>query len=154
MANLELTRESVPLVYASTLEDELEVSEGHVGEILSLDPGAFRPVVNVLVVPAEGASGGLRFEIRSQGRVMAASGTNWRSPQFAEVYVYAEPEARGRGWARSVASACTAELLAAGVRPLYVVGEGDDASRRLAADLGYRASGRREFDAAGARKGQ
>jgi len=139
----------VPLRYASTLEEELKLSEVHVGMILALDPARLQPIINVLVVPAQGASGGLRFEIRSQGRVMAASGTNWRSPDYAEIYVYSEPEARGRGWAESVASACTAALLAEGVQPLYVVAEGEVASSRLAVALGYRDTGGKEFIASG-----
>lgn len=145
---------SLPLRYASTLEAEVQLSEAHVGLVLSLDPGAFEPVLNVLVVSARGAGGAPRFEIRStEGRVMAASGTNWRSPHFAEVYVFSEPEVRRRGWARSVASACTQALLEAGVRPLYVVAEDDEASLGLAASLGYRDSGHREWIAAGAREG-
>lgn len=139
----------VPLLYASTLGEELELTGQRIGLILALDPPAFRPVVNVLVVQAPGASGGLRFEIRSQGRVMAAAGTNWRSPHWAEVYVYTEPEAQGRGWGKSVASACTAALLAEGVRPLYVVDESDTASKGLAESLGYSDTGRREYIAMG-----
>ncbi len=142
-----------PVLYASALAEDLDLSEERTGDILALDPAAFEPILNVLVVPAEGASGGLRFEIRVQGRVLAASGTNWRSPHFAEIYVYTEPEAQGRGWGKSVASACTAGLLAAGIRPLYVVGEGDKASRGLAVSLGYRDTGRREIIAAGVRRG-
>ena len=142
----------VPLRYAPTLEREVQLSEQRIGVTLALDARRFEPVVNVLVVPVEGASGGLRFEIRSQGRVMAASGTNWRSPRFAEIYVYVQPEARGRGWGRSVASALMAALLAEGVQPLYVVQEGDQLSSRLAASLGYEDTGAREFIASGVRK--
>lgn len=141
----------IPLRYAAVLTEMVELSEQQGVRVLALDRAAFEPAMNVLVVPVEGASGGLRFEIRSQGRVMAAAGTNWRSPQFAEVYVYAEPEARGRGWGKSVASACTAALLAEGVRPLYLVAEGDEVSSGLAAGLGYRDLGLRELSAAGAR---
>jgi GNAT superfamily N-acetyltransferase len=141
-----------PLGYVAVLEREVQLSEERVGVIQALDPLRFEPVVNVLVVPAEGASGGLRFEIRSQGRVMAAAGTNWRSPGFAEIYVYTEPEARGRGWGRSVVSALTAALLTEGVRPLYVVEEGDQASSKLAAALGYYDTGEREFSASGVRR--
>ncbi len=144
---------SLPLRYASTVEVELRLSEAHVGLVLSLDVAAFVPVLNVLVVRAQGANGALRFEIRSaEGQVMAAAGTNWRSPHFAEVYVFSQPEVRRRGYARSVASACTEALLEAGVRPLFVVAEGDEASLALAAGLGYRDSGHREWIAAGARE--
>lgn len=143
----------LPLLCASTLKEEVELTEEHIGRILALNPAGFEPVINVLVVPAQGATGGLRFEIRSQERVMAAAGTNWRSPHFAEIYVFTEPEARGRGWGKSVASACTAALLAEGVRPLYVVTEGDEVSSALAAELGYYDTGQRELIAAGVRWG-
>ena len=142
----------VPLWYASTLKEELELSEEHVELILALDRARFQPIVNVLVVSAPGADGGERFEIRSQGRVMAASGTNWRSPHFADIYVYTEPEVRERGWGRSVASACTAALLAQGVQPLYTVAEDNRPSRELAAALGYRDTGARQYFAAGLRR--
>ncbi len=139
----------VPLHYAGRLDDELALSERRVGTIMALDRARFAPVINVLVVSASGATGGLRFEIRSQGRVMAASGTNWESPHFAEIYVFREPEARGRRWGRSVASACTEALLERGVCPLYVAGEEDEASMRLALDLGYRDTGCKEYIATG-----
>ncbi len=146
-------RFSLPLRYASAVEEEVQVVEVSVGRILVLDAGAFRPLINVLVVPAGGADGALRFEIRSrEGRVLAAAGTNWRSPHFAEVYVYTEPEARGRGWGKSVTSACTQALLEQGVRPLYVAAEGDDISLELAAGLGYADSDHREWIAAGVRE--
>lgn len=141
----------VPLRYTPVIEREIEISERHVGAILALDPSRFEPVINVLVVPAPSVNGGLRFEIRSQDRVMAAAGTNWKSPDYAEIYVYREPEARGRGWGKSVAAACTAALLAEGVRPLYVVAEGDESSLRLARELGYRDTQRKELIATGAR---
>jgi ribosomal protein S18 acetylase RimI-like enzyme len=140
-----------PLRYTQVIEKEINVSERRIGAILALDLSRFEPIVNVLVVPAASANGGLRFEIRSQDRVMAAAGTNWKSPDYAEIYVYREPEARGRGWGKSVAAACTAALMAEGIRPLYVVAEGDESSLRLASELGYRDTERREFIATGAR---
>jgi len=146
-------RFSLPLRYVPVVEDVVRVSEVHVGTVLVLDPSAFQPVLNVLVTQGEAAGGGLRVEIRSQGRVVAAAGTNWRSPHFGEIYVYTEPQGRGRGWGKSVASACTEALLAQGVRPLYVVAEGDEVSLGLAASLGYRDTGHREWIAAGAREG-
>lgn len=142
----------VPPRYAAVIEREMDLTERRTGIILKLEPASFEPVLNVLVVPAPGADGGLRFEIRQGGRVMAAAGTNWRSPEWAEIYVYCEAEARGRGWGRAVVSACTAALLGEGVRPLYVAAEGDEASLRLAEGVGYRDTGQREFIAAGARR--
>jgi hypothetical protein len=140
-----------PVLYASTLREEMRVAEERVGLILAMDRAVFQPVINVLVMPAPGVAGALRYEIRSQDRVMAAAGTNWRSPRFAEIYVFTEPVAQGRGWGKSVASACTAALLEQGVQPLYVVAEGDQVSVGLAEGLGYRDSGRQEYIAMGAR---
>ena len=81
----------------------------------------------------------------SQGQIVAMSGTNWRSPEFAEVFVYVHPQGRGRGWGRSVVSACTALLLEERLRPLYIVDEGNDSSIRIAEALGYIDTGLREF---------
>jgi predicted GNAT family acetyltransferase len=114
-----------------------------------LDPGAFQPIVNVLVQPAMSADGTPRFEIQSQGEVVAMAGTNWRSPNFAEVYVYVHPRGRGRGWGKSVVSACSAHLLEERRRPLYAVAEGNESSRSIAEALGYVATTRVEFSAEG-----
>jgi len=54
--------------------------------------------------------------------VIAAASTNWRSPYFAEVGVWTQEGRRGRGLAKAVVSACTAELLKEGIKPLYILG--------------------------------
>ena len=58
-------------------------------------------------------------------------------PTFAEVFVYVHPRGRGRGWGKSVVSACTANLLEERLRPLYLVEEGNQASVHSAEGLGY-----------------
>lgn len=141
-----------PLRYTQVIKQQVAVTERRTGVVLELDRTRFMPVMNVLVVPSPAVGGGLRFEIRSGDRVMAASGTNWMSPDFAEIYVYREPEARGRAWGRSVASACTAALLQDGLRPLYVTEQDNTHSMRLANALGYRDTGRRELIATGVRR--
>jgi predicted GNAT family acetyltransferase len=114
----------------------------------------FVPLINVLVVQSARAEHPPRFEIQSGGKVMAAAGLNWRSPHFAEVYVYTEPEAKRRGWGQSVLSACTTALLQQGLIPIYMV-EGDNiASIRLAESLGYRDTGARHFICFGTLPGQ
>ncbi|MGC9336473.1 MAG: GNAT family N-acetyltransferase, partial [Anaerolineae bacterium] len=90
-----------------------------------------------------------RFQIQSQDQIMAMSGTNWRSPNFAEVFVYVHPRARGRGWGKSVVSACTSALLEARLRPLYMSEESNEASTRIAEGLGYEDTGLRHFVAEG-----
>ena len=66
-------------------------------------------------------------------------------PAFAEVFVYVHPKGRGRGWGKSVVSACTAGLLEERRRPLYMVREANQASIMLAEGLGYVDTGAREL---------
>lgn len=135
----------VPVALASAVRACLELSRSTLFQIYRLDPSRFQPVVNVLVQQVTAADGPSRFQIESQGQVMAMSGTNWRSPIFAEVFVYVHPRGRGRGWGRSVVSACTASLLEERLRPLYMVEEGNQASVHIAEGLGYVDTGLREF---------
>jgi GNAT superfamily N-acetyltransferase len=134
-----------PIELAGAVRAVLDVEQPGIHRILVLDPSRFEPIINVLVTSVPDARGQLRFQIESQGQPMAVAGTNWRSPFFAEVYVYTEPAARGRGWAKSVVSACTQHLLERRVRPLYVVRDDDTASVHLAQSLGYVDTGAREF---------
>ena len=135
----------VPVTLASAVRAHLELSRSALVHIYRLDPSRFQPVINVLVQPITAADSPPRFQIESQGQVMAMSGTNWRSPTFAEVFVYVHPRGRGRGWGRSVVSACTAALLEERLRPLYTVEEGNEASAHIAQGLGYVDTGQREF---------
>jgi hypothetical protein len=136
-----------PMTLAAAMQEHLETSHASTNRIFQLDVDRFRPIINVLVMPATGADGTLQFRIESQGQLVAMSGTNWRSPTFAEVFVYVHPSGRGRGWGRSVVSACTADLLAAHVRPLYMVQQDNEGSLRIAESLGYGDSGASEFAA-------
>jgi RimJ/RimL family protein N-acetyltransferase len=135
----------VPAEMASALRTQLEVSGATWPHIYRLDPARFQPVINVLVQQVTGADGSPRFQIVSQDQIVAMSGTNWRSPDFAEVFIYVHPQGRGRGWGRSVVSACTALLLEERLRPLYMVDEGNESSIRIAEALGYIDTGLREF---------
>jgi len=130
---------------APDLEALLTLARQSHNLIFGLSPARFQPVVNVLVQPVQTPDGGLCYQIKSQGQVVAMSGTNWRSPTFGEVFVYVHPKGRGRGWGRSVVSACTRALVEDGIQPLYAVQEGDTASIHLAEALGYTDSGVREF---------
>jgi FR47-like protein len=135
----------VPVALAAIVRSQVELSRSSLNRIYILDQAKFRPVINVLVQRVGAADGAPRFEIESQGEVMAMSGTNWRSPTFAEVFVYTHPRGRGRGWGHSVVSACTGALLEDKLRPLYIVDEGNEASIRIAEAVGYVDSGLREF---------
>ncbi len=137
----------VPMRLASYVRDHLEVSQPAWERIYQLDPSRFQPIINVLVQRVAGPDKAPRYQIESQGKVVAVSGTNWRSPAFAEVFVVVHPSGRGRGWGKSVVSACIDDLLAAKVRPLYSVQEGNSASIHLAEALGFVDTGRRQFTA-------
>ena len=109
--------------------------------IYALDPSKFVTVFNVLVQQKKAPDGTPRAEIHC--RRQAAAGVNWQSPGYAEIYVHTEPEARQRGWGRSVVAACTGRALAAGRIPIYLVEQGNDASIRLAEGVGYYDTGAR-----------
>jgi GNAT superfamily N-acetyltransferase len=134
-----------PMELAGAVRTFLDVEQSGIHRILMLDPSQFEPIINVLVTSVPDARGQLRFQIESQGQPMAVAGTNWHSPFFAEVYVYVEPAAQGRGWGKSVVSACTQHLLERGLRPLYAAKVDDPVSVRLAQSLGYVDTDAREF---------
>ena len=138
-----------PVTLASATRANLELARSALLTLYRLDPSRLQPIVNVLVQSVTGADGAPRFQIESQGKVVAMSGTNWRSPSFAEVFVYVHPSGRGRGWGKSVVSACTVALMEEGLKPLYLVEEDNRDSVRIAEGLGYVDSGIRLFAADG-----
>ncbi|MCA9973058.1 MAG: GNAT family N-acetyltransferase, partial [Anaerolineales bacterium] len=126
-------------------------SEEHLA-LYQLDPARFEPVVNVLVTQAEGPNGLPRFVIRSDtadGQVVAAASLNWQSPDFAEIGVMTLPGYRRQGWGRSVVAALVRYLLANGRMPLYAVSLANEASRSLAAQVGFVDTGSRAVLAEG-----
>jgi GNAT superfamily N-acetyltransferase len=127
----------------------VDVQQAAINHLYNLEPVRFRPVINVLVVAEEGMGGLPRFVIRSQEEVAAEAGLNWASPHFAEVFVHVAPDARGRGWGRSVLSACTTWAVRSARQPLYVVNEANAPSIALAEAVGYVDTGAREFSGAG-----
>ncbi len=135
----------VPVTLASAVREYLEISRSGLTCLYRLDPSRFQPIVNVLVQRVTGADGTPLFQIESQGQLVAMSGTNWRSPTFAEVFVYVHPSGRGRGWGKSVVSACTVALLEERLRPLYMVDEDNKVSVHVAEGLGYVDTGHRVF---------
>lgn len=139
----------VPVTLASAVRSRFQTSRTAMLHIYRLDPSSFQPVINVLVQRVTSADGAPRFQIESQGQVVAMAGTNWRSPTFAEIFVYVHPKGRGRGWGKSVVSACTAALTEEGLRPLYTVEEANEASIQIAKGLGYVDTGSRQFTAEG-----
>jgi RimJ/RimL family protein N-acetyltransferase len=140
---------TVPVTLAPVLREQMQFNRSSLNRIYILNPSRFQPIVNVLVQRVTGADEAPRFQIESQGQLVAMSGTNWRSPTFAEVFVYVQPTGRGRGWGKSVVAACTAALLEERLRPLYLVEEGNEASIRIAEGLGYVDTDARELSGEG-----
>jgi len=138
-----------PLALASVVRDHMDLQKSGLNRIYTLDPSRYQPVINVLVQRVTSPEGVARFQIESQGQLVAMSGTNWRSLSFAEVFVYVHPRSRGRGWGKSVVSACTGALLEERLRPLYMVEKGNEASIHIAESLGYVDTDLREFSAEG-----
>jgi len=135
----------VPPLLAPAVEAEMSVQRAAVHSVLEAHRADFTPVINVLVASSRGPDGDMRFIIRAaDGHVVAESGTNWRTDEFAEVFVYVEPVARGRGLGKSVASACTAYLFESNLRPLYIVNPDNAESTSIARALGYTDTGARE----------
>jgi predicted GNAT family acetyltransferase len=76
---------------------------------------------------------------------LASAGVNWRSPRYAEIYVYVDGNVRGRGYGKSVVARAAGDLLEAGITPLYVVAEDNTASIRTAQAVGFEDTGAREY---------
>lgn len=134
-----------PLRLGATVNRVLVVTDAEELRVYRLDPNRFEPQLNVLTVSNPAPDGSPRFEIGSNGIVHAAAGVNWRSPNFAEVYVYTEAAARGRGWGKAVVSALVAALLGGGHTPLYVVNDQNAPSITLAESVGFVDTGAREY---------
>ena len=135
----------VPVTLAPAVREEVEVTRASLTHVYRLDPSRFERVINVLVQRVDAPEGAPRFQIESQGQVIAMAGVNWRSPTFAEIFVFVDPRGRRRGWGKSVVSACAAALLEDRVQPLYTVEEDNEASVRIAESLGFVDTGLRQF---------
>ncbi len=153
---------AVPLALRPLVEAFFVVSSETVASIYQLRPGTFRPIINVLVTRAPTPGGDPRFVVRGQsfdrgaqalGPALATAGVNWRSPDFADIYVKVEPQARGRDLGKSVVSALCTWLLEKGAVPLYTVAADNQASARLAASLGFTNTGSQAFLCDGLRRG-
>ena len=136
---------TAPFSLANAVNRHLAISDAELLRLYCLDPSRFDPELNILVVSNPAPDDSPRFEISSNGAIHAAAGLNWRTPRFAEVYVYTEPAARGRGWGKSVTSALVGRLLHDGLTPLYVVNDQNTASIKLAEGLGFVDTGAREY---------
>ena len=136
---------TVPEAAAGWANQYLDITEAELHDVLRFDPARYNAEINVLVTTHTGQDGLPRCEIRAGERAGAVAGINWQSPRFAEVYVYTEPAVRGRGWGKAVVRALVAQILKAGRTPLYVVGQSNEYSIRLAEAVGFVPTGQREY---------
>jgi GNAT superfamily N-acetyltransferase len=130
---------------SDVVEEALEVEQAGMSRVYRLDLRRYTPTLNVLVTPSASPDGSPRFVIRSQGKIAAEAGINWRSPHFVEVYVWTTPEARGRGWGKAVIDGCVSWAIRAGTQPLYIVPEENQPSISLAESVGFVDTEAREF---------
>jgi hypothetical protein len=135
----------LPMEQEGWIEGLLELSEARVLNVFRLHTSHFQPVLNVMVVAAEAPDGGSRFEIRAVSGAHASSGTNWRGPHYAEVYVDTDDEGRARGFSRSVLAAMTGQLLAERRVALYRIDEMDALGQAEAFEVGFRRTGERSL---------
>ncbi len=83
-------------------------------------------------------SGGVYALRDAQGQIISRAGIRQESAQIWEIGVRTEQEAmRGRGLAKTVVTAATEAILAAGRVPLYVHSATNVISERVALALGY-----------------
>jgi RimJ/RimL family protein N-acetyltransferase len=106
-------------------------------------------VINILVSGNASPDGLPRFEIRREDRLLAAAGVNWRSSDWAEIFVFTDAESRERGYGRSVCAALCQALLEEKRGVIYAVEEDNPASIRLAQSVGFEDTGERELVCAG-----
>lgn len=131
----------LPADQLSWLEGEVEVHLQRVTELLRLERSAYEPVLNVLVVEADGPSHTPRYEIRTAEGIQAAAGVNWQGERFAEVYLEADEAARGRSLTKSVLSALVGRLLGERRTALYRVETRRVSVKTEAFHLGFRPTG-------------
>ena len=136
----------VPAKYEPLLHVLFDIQANEKYRLLVLDHKRFEPIINVLVTQATSPDGLPRFVIRSpqdQSQVVAAAGLNWQTPNFCEISVTTSPGQRRQGWGRSVVAAMIQHQLQNDRTPVYVVGEQNKASLRLADSVGFSDSGER-----------
>jgi hypothetical protein len=123
------------------LEGQVDIGSVQRAETLRLEPSAYEPVLNVLVVEAAGPTDRLRYEIRTAEGTRAAAGVNWAGQRFAEVYLDADDRARGRRLTESVLSALVGRLLGERRIALYRVETERLAAKTEAFHVGFRPTG-------------
>jgi hypothetical protein len=131
----------IPLDQQEFMHNEFPYKPLQVTNLLRLDPRAFNPILNVMIMKTEAASGLPRFEIRSSVQGFAAAGINWISSTAAEMYVEADEAGRRRGFSKSVLAALIEYLLTQNRIVLFRVADDDYDSFEDSFDLGFKPTG-------------
>jgi ribosomal protein S18 acetylase RimI-like enzyme len=113
--------------------------------LLRLNPAQLEPLINIFVERAASPGGLPRYEIRKEGRLLAAAGVNWQSSGWAEIFVQTDPDARDRSYGKSVCAALCRQLVDEKRQVLYAAEEKNAVSLRLARSLGFEDTGEREI---------
>ena len=142
---------SVPEELGPMLLPFLNVSDQQTLSLLRLNPSRFQPVVNIFVRRGVSPDGLPRFEIRQGETLVASAGVNWRSPDWAEIFVQTIAAAQERGYGKSVCAALCEELVGAGRSVLYAVSPENRPSLALAASVGFEDTAQRELVCTGSR---
>lgn len=98
------------------------------------------------VVRFPGRNGCCGYRVPIGGLIASEARINWQTDRFAEVGVYTKRDFRGRGFAKAALHHLTREILALGLRPLYVVNRSNLASIAVCAAVGYRLSDALEYE--------
>lgn len=131
----------LPFEQIHWIEGEVEVLSRSDAELLRLEPAAYEPILNVLVVEVDSPGGEVRYEIRTAQGIKAAAGVNWMGNRFAEIYLQADDSARGHKLSESVLSALVARLLGERRIPLYRVRTEQIGVKTEAFRVGFRPTG-------------
>lgn len=98
-------------------------------------------------VRCPGDRGCFSYRVLADGSAVSEARINWRTDSYAEIGVYTKRHYRGQGFAKAALSQLTAEVLATGLRPLYVVSRNNRASIALCEASGYLQSEASEYEA-------
>ncbi len=137
---------SAPEAYRDLLLAFFDVEREQRLLLYQLNPGDFKPEINVLVMEEMTPDALPRYIIRATNSEFPAeaaawAGLNWQSPYFAEIAVGTRPQYRQRGWGRSVVAALSQHVMRERRTPLYLVAEENHPSISLAIGLGYHYTG-------------
>lgn len=138
-----------PLEYLALMEALFDIEHVVQVKLLVLDPGRFKPIINVLVTQADSYNGLPRFTIRNGSgegsEILASAGLNWQSSRFAEIYTHTSAPHRRQGYGKSVVAAAVQHVLEHGRRPIYIVSHENEPSIRLARSVGFVDTGAMKF---------